>query len=288
VKLVGVIGYPLGHSLSPIFQQAAFDALGLEMRYERWETPPHRLKEVVASLRLPDRLGANVTVPHKEAVIELLDELDRTAREAGAVNTIVHRDGRLVGYNTDVAGFLRALQEAGFQAQGARALVLGAGGGARAVALALVQQQAAMVVIANRTYHRAFRLAEALRPLARRTVVRSIPLTYSALQDAGPVWDLIVNCTTLGMPGTPEADKSPLPPELIPGQAFVFDLVYGPQPTPLVRMAWERGARAVDGLAMLVYQGAESFALWTGLQPPLEVMMEAARRALASASQGGG
>jgi len=286
MKLVGVIGYPLGHSISPAFQQAALDALGLDVRYERWETPPECLAETVASLRQPDRLGANVTVPYKEAVIPLLDELDPLARQVGAVNTIVHRDGRLTGHNTDVTGFLRALGELGFQVRGARALILGAGGAARAVALALVREGAAMVVLANRTYHRAFEVAEALRPLARRTVVRAIPLTLAALQQAGLVWDLIVNCTTLGMPGGLDADKSPLPAELIPEKALVFDLVYGPRPTPLVRLAQERGARATDGLAMLVYQGAESFALWTGREAPIEVMMEAARRALATVEEG--
>ncbi len=286
MKVIAVIGYPLGHSLSPVFQQAALDALGLDIRYERWETPPEQLLETVASLRQPQCLGANVTVPHKEAVIPLLDELDPLAQEVGAVNTIVHRQGRLVGYNTDVAGFLRALGELGFPVHGARALVLGAGGAARAVALALVREGAAMVVIANRTYYRAFQLAEALRARAGpRTVVRAIPLTYAALQQAGEIWDLVVNCTTLGLPGGPHADKSPLPGELIPKRALVFDLIYGPRPTPLVRLAQERGARATDGLAMLVYQGAESFTLWTGRPAPLEVMKEAARRALAASGE---
>jgi len=280
MKVVGVIGYPLGHSLSPVFQQAAFTVMGLDIRYERWETPPERLHEVVASLRGPHYLGANVTVPYKVEVMPMLDELDEVALQAGAVNTIVNRHGRLLGYNTDVAGFTQALREAGCKIKGVRALILGAGGAARAAALALTKEGAAMVVVTNRTYHRAFQLAESLRPMAHHTVVRAIPLTYAALQQAGPVWDLIVNATTLGMPSGPEADKSPLPSELIPQKALVFDMVYGPTPTPLLKAAMERGARGVDGLAMLIYQGAESFRLWTGLEPPLQVMMAAAKEAL--------
>ncbi len=288
-KRVGVIGYPLGHSLSPVFQQAALDALGIPARYERWETPPEALAERIASLRGPEYLGANVTVPYKEQVIPLLDELDEVASRAGAVNTIVNRDGRLSGHNTDVPGFLRALrQEGGLEPRGCIALVLGAGGAARAVVLALLREGASLVFVTNRTYHRAFRLVEDLRPLAGRTRLVSLPMTYAALQQAAVGWDLVVNCTTLGMPGTVDAGKSPLPAELIPSDCLVFDLVYAPEPTPLLRDARARGARTLDGLPMLVYQGAESFRLWTGREPPTEVMLAAARDALAAAAAGGG
>ncbi|GBD14638.1 Shikimate dehydrogenase (NADP(+)) [bacterium HR25] len=287
-KRLGVIGYPLGHSLSPVFQQAALDALGIDARYERWETPPERLPEVVASLRQADCLGANVTVPYKEAVIPLLDELEEVARQAGAVNTIVNRGGRLSGHNTDVAGFLQALHSVGFQPRGCAALVLGAGGAARAVVLALLRERAAWVTVTNRTYHRAFRLVEELRPLAGRTVLTSIPMTFIALHQANIGWDLIVNCTVLGMPGTVDENKSPLPAEFIPEDALVFDLVYGPRPTKLLQDAAARGARTLDGLPMLVYQGAESFRLWTGLEPPLEAMMQAARQALQPVGAQGG
>ena len=288
-KLVGVIGYPLGHSLSPAFQQAALDALGIPARYERWETPPDALPERVASLRRPECLGANVTVPYKEQVIPMLDELDEVAAQAGAVNTVVNRGGRLAGYNTDVAGFLRALrEEGGFEPRRCIALVLGAGGAARAVVLALIRSGAAWIFVTNRTYHRAFRLVEELRTLAGRTRLVPIPMTYAALQQAAIGWDLVVNCTTLGMPGSVDANKSPLPGEMIPPDCLVFDLVYGPEPTPLLRDARARGARALDGLPMLVYQGAESFRLWTGQEPPLEAMFRAAREALAPAAAGGG
>jgi len=287
-KLLGVIGYPLGHSLSPAFQQAALDALGIDARYERWETPPEALEERVAALRDPLCLGANVTVPYKERVIPLLDELDEVATQAGAVNTIVNRGGRLMGHNTDVDGFLRALREAGdFEPRGCIALVLGAGGAARAAVLALVRSGASLVYVANRTYHRVFRLVEDLRPLAARTRLVSLPLTYAALQGASVGWDLVVNCTTLGMPGTVDANKSPLPAELIPADCLVFDLVYRPDPTPLLRDAETRGARVLDGLPMLVYQGAESFRLWTGREAPIEVMFRAAREALTAAAAGG-
>src|SRR3990172_1548085 len=167
MKYVGVIGYPLKHSLSPAFQQAALDHLGLDIRYEAWPTPPDSLAETVAGLRAPDRLGANVTIPHKEAVIPFLDELDDLARRVGAVNTIANRQGRLYGCNTDVERFLRALREDGsFDPAGSRVLVAGAGGAARAVVVALVEAGAASITVINRTFSRATRLVEELRPLA--------------------------------------------------------------------------------------------------------------------------
>src|SRR5690242_7189756 len=164
LRLAGLIGQPVAHSISPHFQQAAFDALGIAARYERWETAASGLVARVEALREPRFLGANVTVPHKKAVPSLLDEVDETARRAGAVNTIANRNGRLAGSNTDISGFRRALREAGgFDVSGARAIVLGAGGAARAVVLALEQEGAATVGVANRHAGRAARVVEELR-----------------------------------------------------------------------------------------------------------------------------
>ena len=282
---LGILGYPLSHSASPAFQQAALDHLGLDARYEAWEVEPERLAERVRQLRGPDLLGFSVTVPHKEAIMPLLDAVDDTARDIGAVNTVVCRDGRLVGANTDQEGFLTALREEGaYEPRGASALLLGAGGAARAVAYALLAEGAARVAIANRSPERARVLAEELgaRFPAR---VEALPLDAEALSpllEADVPVDLLVNCTSLGMAHGPDPDASPVPAGLMPGSALVYDLVYNPQETPLLAAARRAGARTLGGLPMLVYQGAVAFRLWTGREAPIAVMMRAASAALAS------
>jgi len=275
---VGILGYPLGHSLSPAIQQAAFDHLGIDARYEAWDVPPERLSEKVESLRSPDVLGANVTVPHKEAVMALLDSLDPWAHSVGAVNTIINRGGTLRGYNTDSDGFIQGLRDASFEASGARVLLVGAGGAARGVALALAELGVASVSIANRTLQRAERLAKELR--GRIPDVKALSLEGGVLRQTALESDLIVNCTTLGMRYTPEEGVAVLTAESIPATAVAYDLVYNPLETPFLREARKAGARTVNGLTMLVHQGAASFALWMSREAPVEVMMEAASRAL--------
>jgi shikimate dehydrogenase len=285
-RYLGVIGHPLKRSLSPMFQQAAIDHLGLDLRYEAMPTSVEALAETVASLRGTDRLGANVTIPHKEAVIPLLDEIDELAGRVGAVNTIVNRGGRLHGYNTDVAGFLRALREdGGFEPSGARALVAGAGGSARAVGVALVDAEAASVTFINRTLARASNLVDDLRAFAESTQLHALPDVAVSWLSAVAGCRLLINCTSIGMAGgmagTPEEKDSPVPVDIIPPNALVFDLIYQPPETPLMAAARERGARVLGGLPMLVYQGAESFKLWTAVEAPVAVMRQAAERALA-------
>lgn len=288
MKRIGVIGYPLGHSLSPAFQQAALDHLGLDARYEAWETPPERLAETLEAMRSPDCLGANVTIPHKEAVIPLLNDSDELSRQVGAVNTIVNRAGALHGYNTDVIGFLRALKEdAAFDPAGQRALVLGAGGAARAVVLALSREGAAAITVINRTYARASALAGDLRRYGSASLT-ALPHAYASLAAALLGCRLLVNCTSVGMAGTASGKASPLPAELIPSGILVFDLVYSPPETRLMATARKRGARVLGGLPMLVYQGAASFELWAGLAAPLDIMREAAHKALGLATVKGG
>jgi shikimate dehydrogenase len=280
-KYAGVIGYPAKQSLSAVFQQAAFDHLGLDMRYEVWPTPEERLSEVVQGLRAPDRLGANVTIPHKEAVLPLMDQTDALARRVGAVNTVVNRDGRLHGHNTDAGGFLRALREdGGFDPTGARVLVAGAGGAARAVVIALADAGAASVTVINRTFPRASWLVQELQPQAGATELHALPDVYASWLASAVSCRLLINCTSVGMAGTQEEKGSPVPIDLIPAGALVFDLIYRPLNTPLIIAARKRGARALGGLPMLIYQGADSFHLWTGLEPPLDVMLKAARKAL--------
>ena len=282
MRRIGLIGQGLKHSLSAAMQQAALDHEGLDARYELWDTGPDEVEQRVASLRREDCLGANVTVPHKQAVIPFLDEMDGIATQAGAVNTIVPQEGRLIGHNTDVVGFAAALREAGYHPARVRAAVLGAGGGARAVALALILGGADLITVSDAVPDRAATLASDLRELASpRTTLTCTYWDDDAFQRSVRECELLVNCTPVGMRFGPAEGQSPVAADLIPAGCLAFDLVYNPEETPFLQEARSRGARVVGGLAMLVHQGAASFQLWTGREAPLEVMSEAARKALA-------
>lgn len=289
-KFIGLIGYPLKHSISPYFQQAALDYYQLDIRYEAWETSPEKLEATVASLRTPQNLGANVTVPYKEAVLSLLDGVDDLANLIGAVNTIVKKDDKLLGFNTDGHGFIEALYKEGhFEPEGKRVVILGAGGVARAVCFALVREKASSLIIVNRTPARAKTLADSLRSHIRDSSLRSeglktevTTLPWQAL-NLGKTFGrchLIVNCTTIGMKYSPQEGQSPLSLAVIPRGVLVYDLVYNPCPTPLLLVAEKAGANTLDGLAMLVYQGAASFELWTGREPPVDIMLKRAREVI--------
>jgi shikimate dehydrogenase len=279
-KTVGLIGYKLSHSISPQFQQAAFDYLGLDIRYEIWETTKDDLPAVMEGWRDASKLGANVTIPHKEAVLQLLDDVDNDARRIGAVNTIVNRAGKLIGYNTDASGFMRALRDDGaFPPRNKRVVLLGAGGAARAVGFALVDAGVKSLVVLDRTQSRGEALAWDLKVSDTEVVALSWKdgRTLMALAEC----DLLVNCTSVGMKDSSGEGKSPLGIGLIPKRALVYDVVYNPLETPLLAAARKAGARTLGGLPMLVYQGAASFELWTGKSAPIDIMMRVAKRALA-------
>ena len=279
-QYVGLIGYPLSHSISPAMQQAAFDHYGMSVRYELWPTPPEALESEVSKLRGSRYLGSNVTMPHKERVLSLLDEVDPQARPVGAVNTIVARDDRLVGHNTDIYGFTRSLREiGGCDPGGKRVLLLGAGGAGRAAAFSLVAAGAASVTIANRTVDRAESLARDTGGAAKG--VAAIPADEELLREAAAGSELIVNATSVGMLHGDAEGLSPLDAALIPPGSLVYDMVYNPAETPLMRHAERVGARTLGGLMMVIYQGAAAFELWTGSPAPLEVMADEGRRALA-------
>ena len=281
MRIIGLIGYPLAHSISPALQQAALDHLGLDARYELWETEREALAERVAGMRRPDCLGANVTVPHKEAVIPLLDEIDPLARRIGAVNTIVNRDGRLCGYNTDMTGFARALrEEGGFDPSRAQVVLLGAGGAGRAVTMALVEGKVASVTITDIDRERADRLVYDLDRQGE-TILHAVAPGEESLAAVMKKCQLLVNCTPIGMRHSKAEHDLPIPAELIPARALVLDIIYNPLETRLLAETKRRGARTLGGLAMLVYQGAASLELWTAVQAPLDVMFKAARKALA-------
>ena len=274
---IALFGYPLSHSISPAFQQAALDSLSIEACYSARPTPPEGLAAEVEKLRADDHLGANVTIPHKERIRARLDGLDPWAETVGAVNTIVKEDGRLVGHNTDGYGFLRSLEERGsFSPEGKTVLLLGAGGAARAAVFALAERGAGKVLISNRTVERGDALAGEAR--GRSLDVDSIPLAEA--RGAARRVDLIVNSTSMGMEPGPNAGLSPLESRDINPQALVYDMVYTPQQTPLMKEARKAGARALGGLWMLVYQGAAAFEMWTSREAPVDLMYEAGLRAL--------
>jgi shikimate dehydrogenase len=271
MRSVGIIGYPVEHSLSPAMHNAAFAALGLDYCYVLLPTPPDRFEARIHECMAQDFAGWNVTVPHKQAMLPFLDTMSDDVRATGACNTVLVEDGRLAGFNTDIAGFLRGLEDAGGAAPGSKAVLLGAGGAARAVAYAL-SRAGHPVTILSRRPEQAARLAESLSCHDHR--IASGLLEQAALEANLAESALLVNCTPAGM--WPDIDISPLPDgaRLRPG-LLVYDLVYKPRPTRLLQEAVAASCRTQDGLAMLVSQGAEAFKIWTGQQPPLDVMRDA-------------
>jgi len=284
--MVGLMGWPVEHSLSPAMHNAAFDALGLDWCYVPLPVPPGRVEFAVRGLVALGFRGANVTVPHKEAVLSVLDRIDTDARQIGAVNTIVidresDRQAVVRGYNTDESGVVAALRHGGCEPETERsAVVVGAGGAARAVVSSLLRAGVGEIVVLNRTYARAEALVSDLRPIAvSDSRLRAVQLTPESLIWSVRTAGLLVNATTVGM--WPRADASIWPDSPpIPKHLIVFDLVYNPPKTRLLRQAEASGARGIDGLGMLVAQGAQAFELWTGRNAPHEVMRAACEKAL--------
>jgi len=284
---VGLIGHPVAHSISPVFQQAAFDACGIDARYEAWDVAPEELAPLIEGLRGPDALGANVTIPYKEAALREMDRLHQTARFVGAINTIVRSDGatsdavgELEGYNTDVAGFQRTLEDAGFDPRGRHALVWGAGGAARAVCWALIWRGVGGITIVNRSGVRAGRLRHDLASAAVDARLRSAAIGEAEADAALAACELAVQCTPVGLRGGEAEGELPFDVERLRPGTQVVDLVANPLETPLVAAARSRGLPAVGGLPMLVYQGAAAFELWTRREAPVDTMMTAARAAM--------
>ncbi|MBI3610951.1 MAG: shikimate dehydrogenase [Nitrospirae bacterium] len=271
--LVGIMGYPIRHSLSPLMHNAAFEALGLDCRYIPLEVKPRQVRSALNALRRLGFRGFNVTIPHKRRILSFLDRLTPEARFIGAVNTVEIRNGRLIGHNTDGRGFYRAFAEAtGRSLRGKRTLILGAGGAARAVAFQSTLEGAASVAVANRSLARAAGLIRDLRRRTRRCAVSVLPWTDAALTWGVGQADVVINATSVGMSPT---DPPLLLSRVLRPDQIVCDLVYQPPITPLLREARRAGATAVGGLGMLVHQGALAFEIWTGRRPPIEIMQEA-------------
>ncbi|RMG71628.1 MAG: shikimate dehydrogenase, partial [Nitrospirae bacterium] len=260
-KLTGIIGWPVEHSKSPLMHNAAFDALGLNMCYVAMPVRPDDLGDAIKGLRALNFLGINVTIPHKEAVINHLDRIDEEAEFIGAVNTIKNQDGELVGYNTDGRGFMESLRENDIDPKGKNIFVIGVGGAARAVCYYLCQE-ASTLWLHGRNIKRASALARDLNKLSPSV---SITETKDNLRYA----DIIINATPLGMK---EDDPMPLEPSLLRDDQVVCDLIYWD--TPLIKEAKKIGCRTVNGIGMLLWQGALAFKIWTGITPPVEIMRE--------------
>lgn len=275
---LAIIGYPIGHSMSPTLYGAAFPVLGVDATYEAWAVEPEKVGEAIERYRADDVLGGNVTVPHKQAVMPLLDEVDEIARKIGAVNCISKDEkGRLIGHNTDMYGYVRSLREAGCNPAGMKVLILGAGGAARSVGFGLAEAGAAMIGVSARNQERAESFAADLRLGASiRTWVGTMGWQDESFVEACQAADLIVNTTPVGMKGTPSVGESPLAAELIREGVWLSDLVYNPLETELLKLAVKAGARPIGGLDMLVYQAAESLRFWMGLDAPVEIMKAAA------------
>ena len=270
--VVGVMGYPVRHSLSPLLHNAAFAALGLNWVSVAFEVAGGRAVAALDGMRALGVAGLSVTMPHKADVAAAVDECSAVATRLRAVNCVLNRDGRLYGDNTDGAGFLASLARAAhFDPAGKRCLIIGAGGAARAVTLALADAGAAEVTVLNRTPARAVDVAALAGPVGR--VVDGGPAPGPALAAAA---ELVVNATPVGMHGAGAAgDGWLIAPSLFHDGQVVADLVYAPRPTPWLAAAAETGATTVDGLGMLVHQAAAQLELWTGLPAPVDVMWQA-------------
>ncbi len=267
--LLGVMGDPIAHSKSPAMHNIALEAAALPGMYVPLHVKPEHLAEAVTGALALGFSGFNVTIPHKVAIMELLDELDESAVQCGAVNTVVIRDGRTKGYNTDGIGYVRSLKEETGELSGKIVTVLGAGGAARGIIYALLKEKVASVTVVNRTLSKADELLNLLN--GSQTTLKSA--TYDELQACLPETDILINTTSVGM--HPDVDATPVEAALIPEGIIVSDLIYNPLETRLLREAKARGCKVVGGLGMFVYQGAYAFEYWTGVDAPVSLMHSA-------------
>ena len=268
-EVVGLFGYPVKHTLSPPMHNAAYRAMGLNLIYLAFEVKPERLLEALKAAILFHWKGLNLTIPFKEKVLPFLDEITPEARAIGAVNTIKIQDNRLLGYNTDGGGFYHSLKEKGVEVTGKKMLILGAGGAARAIVLELVHQGSGQIMVANRTLSRARQLVKDISPQAKGCKIRVIPLEEPILSNSVQEANILINATSVGLH---PRDSLLISPDAISPPLIVCDLIYSSPETPLLRIAGEKGCRSINGQGMLLYQGAQAIKIWTGKEPPVELM----------------
>ncbi len=272
-----LLGHPVAHSHSPALHNAAFQALGIDAHYEARDVAPEHLREAVEALRQADCYGANVTAPHKQAVMPFMDELSSEVRALGVLNTIVNDNGRLLAFNTDARGFGRWMREARIAAEGKSALVLGAGGAARAVVWALADAGATHITVLNRTPARADELIVTLWPHLQHTRLDAGDLVSASKPSSHP-WDIVVNATSSGHHGEAPA----VHPSCYSPGSVAIELAYNPPVTGFMTDARAAGARAENGLGMLLHQAALAFERWTGQAPPIDVLEAALRSRVAA------
>ncbi|HYX50771.1 MAG TPA: shikimate dehydrogenase [Ktedonobacteraceae bacterium] len=280
MKQVGLVGFPVSHSLSPFMQKAAFNALNIEANYVLWETPQDQLTEKIASLRSSSVLGANVTIPYKETVLQLVDECEPFAARIGAINTIVNRDGHLCGYNTDAQGFITALHKFDaypYECAGKKVVILGTGGAARAAAMGLLENEVREVVLLGRTESHLQNILSHLSTVSceyyKTTHLKGALFGDSELTELLSNADLVINATPIGL--KVNDPTIPIDVNILPVTTLVMDMIFNPPLTALLCSAKEHGCQIMNGLSMLLYQGALAFELWTGLPAPIDVMQKA-------------
>ncbi len=277
-RVCGIIGDPIEHTISPAMHNAAFAALGLDYVYVPFHVKPKELTKAIGGMRVLNMCGLNVTIPHKVAVMPLLDELDPLAEKIGAVNTIVNDNGKLKGYNTDAAGFIQGLLTSGAKPGEKTVVVLGAGGAARAITFALADHGAEITIL-NRKEELDWALELAARVgKAYDKEIGALELNSNNLKKALARADILVNATSVGM--SPKNDDTLVSSNLLRPGLVVYDIVYNPVATRLLKEAKQAGAQTISGVDMLVGQGAAAFELWTGEKAPVEIMKKAAMKVL--------
>lgn len=275
-KILGLIGYPLGHSISPLLHNYSLEKLDLNYVYLAFALEPDSIQKGLEGLTALNFRGINVTIPHKNRVIPYLDELDPLAQKIGAVNTIVNDNNKLQGYNTDAAGFKRMLEDDGnFIISGKKAAVIGAGGASRAVGVVLCHSGISELYVINRTYDKARKLVRTWQQFYENIKIEAVPMEIAEYQPLIKKMDLIVDTTPVGM--SPETDVEPvIAAHTLHAGQLVVDLVYNPPETTLMKAARSQGAQTLNGLDMLLYQGIEAFKLWTGQEPDVDDWRELA------------
>lgn len=269
-KILGIFGCPITHTLSPLMHNTAIDKIGLDMVYLPFEVEPKDLENAVNAIRTLNILGVNITIPHKEAVIKFLNEVSYDARLMGAVNTIVNKNGRLIGYNTDGYGYLASLKrDLGFNVRGKNILIIGAGGAARAIIFAIAKKGAKRIVIANRTIKKAVYISNKFKGHFRDVEILTLGIDKQELKKRLIDANLVINTTSASMEGKGDLE---IPFNAISKKAVVSDIVYKPLATRFLKNADRLGIKTHSGLGMLVEQGALAFKLWTGRTMPKDVI----------------
>ena len=270
-KFAGIIGYPLSHTLSPSMHNFIYQKLGIDVEYKKWEISPNNLKSHIEKINNENFIGANITVPYKEKIVPLLDEIRNEAKFTGAVNTIVKNNNKLIGYNTDVYGIEQTLDIKLKNDVINNAVIFGAGGAAKAAFFVLLQRGLNNLTIVNRTKSNALKMISKFNNANCDQTIITLN-EKSQIKSACLSADLIINTTILGMKGSGYEDISPIDSTFIDSNSVIFDMVYNPTKTPLIKIALERNANIIEGLNMLVYQAIKSIELWTGIRPSFDDM----------------